>query len=505
MKKTLIQKLGLLGVVSFLSYMAAVIFAPLAYPGYDWMAQAVSDLSAANAPSLALWNQLSSLYNACELPCVMMVCVGIQGQKNKLLRVGIYLFAAMEWVSAVGFRMFPLSDSGYAGAWQDQMHLITTALVVALFLLLLFLLTIPRKPFAVSTSNAQECSPLHGRELVLHGVLFVLCLLAVFSVLSWQILLGVVLAALLLFAGGSWLEKRSRKPETRTELPQETAETMEVDGVTYRRRTDLTTILVMGIDHDSEVEAEGSYQGGQADFQRLIVIDSKDKTVRQLKIDRDTMAEVTVLGMLGNPVGTTQMQISLAHGFGDGKEESCGYARDAVSRLLQGENIDFYLAMSLDGISVLNDLAGGVTVTLEDDFSAADPAMTKGTTLTLHGDQAEIFVRRRMDIGEGTNEARMVRQEEYLTQLSAQLESRVQQDQQFTAQVYDALQPYLVTDLAKGQLVNEVWAAKDDTVEPAIALEGEHKVAEDGFTEFYPTEASIQKAVLTLFWEPVEE
>ena len=29
-----------------------------------------------------------------------------------------------------------------------------------------------------------------------------------------------VLAALLLFAGGSWLEKRSRKPETRTELPQ---------------------------------------------------------------------------------------------------------------------------------------------------------------------------------------------------------------------------------------------------------------------------------------------
>ena len=35
MKKTLIQKLGLLGVVSFLSYMAAVIFAPLAYPGYE--------------------------------------------------------------------------------------------------------------------------------------------------------------------------------------------------------------------------------------------------------------------------------------------------------------------------------------------------------------------------------------------------------------------------------------------------------------------------------------
>lgn len=132
MKKTLVQKLGLLGVVSLLSYTAAVIFSPLAYPGYDWMAQAVSDLSAADAPSLALWNQLSSLYNACELLCVMMVCVGMQGKKTRLLRVGIWLFAAMEWVSAVGYRMFPLSSSGYAGTFQDKMHILATVLVVLL-------------------------------------------------------------------------------------------------------------------------------------------------------------------------------------------------------------------------------------------------------------------------------------------------------------------------------------------------------------------------------------
>ena len=132
MKKPLIQKLGLLGVVSFLSYTAAVVFAPLAYPGYSWMAQAVSDLSAANAPSLALWNQLSVLYNVCEVVCVTVVCIGMQGQKTKLLRSGIYLFAIMEWISAVGYRMFPLSDSGYAGAFQDVMHMAVTALVVLL-------------------------------------------------------------------------------------------------------------------------------------------------------------------------------------------------------------------------------------------------------------------------------------------------------------------------------------------------------------------------------------
>lgn len=132
MKKTLLQKLGLLGIVSFLSYTAAVVLSPLAYPGYNWMAQAVSNLSAANAPSLALWNQLSAFYNTCEVVCVTLVCIGLQGQKTKLLRTGVSLFAIMEWVSAIGYRMFPLSESGYAGAFQDVMHMVVTAAVVVL-------------------------------------------------------------------------------------------------------------------------------------------------------------------------------------------------------------------------------------------------------------------------------------------------------------------------------------------------------------------------------------
>ena len=56
----------------------------------------------------------------------------IQGQKTRRLRAGVYLFAIMEWVSAIGYRMFPLSDSGYAGTFQDVMHMVVTALVVLL-------------------------------------------------------------------------------------------------------------------------------------------------------------------------------------------------------------------------------------------------------------------------------------------------------------------------------------------------------------------------------------
>ena len=141
-RKSLLNMCGLLGAVSLLSYAAAVVFSPLAYPGYDPLAQAVSDLSAANAPSLALWNRLSSLYNVCEVMCVMMVCVGIASVGTRLLRAGIYTFAAMEWISAVGYRSFPLSDSGYAGTFQDVMHMVVTSLVVVLSIVSLTLVII---------------------------------------------------------------------------------------------------------------------------------------------------------------------------------------------------------------------------------------------------------------------------------------------------------------------------------------------------------------------------
>ena len=59
-------------------------------------------------------------------------------------------------------------------------------------------------------------------------------------------LLAVLAVVLVLYGGGRWLEKRAEKPETRTPLPQADQETVELDGITYRKRDDLTVILAMG-------------------------------------------------------------------------------------------------------------------------------------------------------------------------------------------------------------------------------------------------------------------
>jgi len=119
MKKTLIQWFGLFGIASLLSYIAGMIFAPSAYPGYDWMSRHVVDLYARDAPSFALWNQVAALYAIGGLVCVSMLAVAIQGKWNKPIRYGIYLFAATTWISSIGHLLFRFSGAEGAIVFPD--------------------------------------------------------------------------------------------------------------------------------------------------------------------------------------------------------------------------------------------------------------------------------------------------------------------------------------------------------------------------------------------------
>lgn len=322
-----------------------------------------------------------------------------------------------------------------------------------------------------------------------------------------RILAVAVLAVLLLaliYQGGRWLEKQDEKPEARGNYQQryEYEDSIQVDGVSYRRRKNVTSILLMGIDRDSNTEASGYRNGGQADFLQLLVIDSAEKKVTRVQIDRDTMTPITILGVLGNQSGVRTSQICLSHGFGDGKAQSCELTVGAVSNLLLGAPVDKYVAMNLDGISVMNDAVGGVTVTLEDDFSALDASMTQGKTMTLMGEQAELFVRSRRSIGVGTNEARMVRQHQYIEQLARKIDSQIQEDKAFIGSLYDELEPYLITDLSRGTLINQSWASRQYK-RSFVALEGSYQIGSDGFMQFHADEAALKQLVLELFYQKV--
>ena len=144
-KKKLINWLGLIGIIQLISYTAAIIFSPMAFPGYDWKSMAASDLSAMDAPSRILWDQLSAFYNVGSVVCATCVSIYVSEKKisTKLFRLGVYLFTIMNWISNVGYKMFPLSDSGKdIAGFQEIMHMLVTAAVVLLSIVSLVLLII---------------------------------------------------------------------------------------------------------------------------------------------------------------------------------------------------------------------------------------------------------------------------------------------------------------------------------------------------------------------------
>jgi len=320
------------------------------------------------------------------------------------------------------------------------------------------------------------------------------------------ILLLMVAATLGLYQLGRWLETRAQPVPAPGDLSgiYEQMPEIEWNGRKYTRKRDLTTILLMGVDRQDNAQTTGFRQGGQADFLLLLVMDGNEKTVARLQIDRDTMTDIVVLGVLGNVSGTRRAQVCLSHGFGDGGATSCEYTVQAVENLLFGMEIDLYAAVDLNAIGVFNDALGGVTVALEDDFAVYDPQMTPGKTISLTGEQAEIFVRYRADVGDGSNESRMRRQRTYMEAASGALQARMSEKGDFLGTLYESLRGIMVTDMRKGRMINEANRLYSYNILPSTTPAGAYTIGEDGFMEFHAEEAELLAWVVQTYYNPTE-
>lgn len=279
-------------------------------------------------------------------------------------------------------------------------------------------------------------------------------------------------------------------------------QTLQWGGETYRLRKRLTTILLLGIDQPRP--AAGTYRsGGQADFQILAVIDDNRKTVALLLLDRDTMTEITTIGILGHVTGSRTSQLALAHAFGDGGELSCHLAVSAVENLFLGLPVDKYFAMTLEGVPAFNDALGGVEVTLADDLSAYDPAMLPGVTLRLDGRQAGIFLRQRLGVGDQTNASRLRRQSMYLSHAQEVLLERLRESANFISVLFETVAPYTVTNMARGFQLNMANKLVKYELLPLIQLPGVHVQGAGGFMEFYPDRDALISCVIDTFCEPL--
>lgn len=132
MNSKLVRLLSLSGVLAAVFYFLHVYYGIQNYPNYSSMSQAVSDLTATDAPSFVIASRFSALYSMFAVLGCTFLCLIVTDQINKTFRLGIYLYTIMNWVSSIGYTLFPLSGKGYQGTFQDIMHFYVVTIAVVL-------------------------------------------------------------------------------------------------------------------------------------------------------------------------------------------------------------------------------------------------------------------------------------------------------------------------------------------------------------------------------------
>ena len=280
---------------------------------------------------------------------------------------------------------------------------------------------------------------------------------------------------------------------------------LTVDGKNYRYNNLIENVLYIGIDSEGAMETSQAYGSApRSDVVMLVVMDKYHKTLSILSFNRNTMLEIRQYDVEGNPLTPVEEQLAYAFAAGNGGTRSCEITADAISDLLGGIPVDRYVVMNRSSLPYINQMLGGVTVTLPDDSLARQfPGLTAGNTVTLTDEQAAAFVRYRDTDQAFSNNDRMERQKVFVLGAIDKLEENVLQDPEQTwEQMNDSnMSDYVMTNITQGQYLNYVNILEDlDLSQPNFYIpEGESDDSEE-LEKYYINENSLKQLILDIFY-----
>ena len=279
-------------------------------------------------------------------------------------------------------------------------------------------------------------------------------------------------------------------------------------GVHYRYNDEMLTFLFLGIDKKGTVaEAKDAIDGGQSDAIFLAALNPKTMEATLIGVNRDTMTDIEIYAADGTYVGTTNAQLTLQHGYGDGKELSCERSVAAVSKLFYNLPIHGYCAINLGAIPLINDAVGGVDVVALEDIKSGNKLIFKeGQKVHLKGEQAVTYLRNRDCESFGSAGRRTERQKQYLQAYADTAKKAVKKDVTLLVTLYNTIKKYMVTDVTIDEVSyfsTQIADYKFDK-EHVYSVPGETKMGEK-FEEFYVDEQGLYELILKVYYEVIED
>lgn len=324
------------------------------------------------------------------------------------------------------------------------------------------------------------------------------------------IIIFAILFAAVAIIGGTYLGLREKG---QNDLVVEQAnpkyeETVEYNGHTYIYDKNKVAFAFIGVDSEKVGKNDGLIgTSGQADTDMVAVVDTATGKVSIITVPRDTMVDIDLYSTDGKFLRTENMQVCLSYAYGDGAESSCKNTTTALSRILANVPIEKYFVLDLKGIAPLNDAIGGVTVESLYDFP--DQNIKKGDKVTIMGDFAETYVRKRDTNTINASLNRTARQSQYIKAYAEQLRKAVTSDFSTISNLYNTASKYSqtnislsdVTYLASVVLQHGVTEVNQYTIDGEMKASSE--VSEDVFAEYYADSDSVMEIVLNCFYQQV--
>lgn len=308
----------------------------------------------------------------------------------------------------------------------------------------------------------------------------------------------IVIVGIILFLIGNKEESYSSEYKE-----SEREDTFEYDGKEYQYNEHLSNYLFMGVDTREPVTTyETQEDAGQADSIFLLSYNRVEETLKCIAIPRDTLTRIQVLSVDGADMGTTKEHLNLQYAFGDGKTKSCELMIEAVSNMMYGIPIQGYCSLNMDGISIAVGTLGGVELQVPDDtWAEIDPQYLKGTTITITEENAESFIRYR-DTKTGQSAiVRMNRQKVFMEAFALRAKEKVSEDTDFIVDMYEALDPYMVTNIGNdvlAKLLDSEFDAETGMIDlPGTGVEGER------FDEYHIDEEQLYELILQMFYKEI--
>lgn len=324
------------------------------------------------------------------------------------------------------------------------------------------------------------------------------------------IIIFAILFAAVAIIGGTYLGLREKG---QNDLVVEQAnpkyeETVEYNGHTYIYDKNKVAFAFIGVDSEKVGKNDGLIgTSGQADTDMVAVVDTATGKVSIITVPRDTMVDIDLYSTDGKFLRTENMQVCLSYAYGDGAESSCKNTTTALSRILANVPIEKYFVLDLKGIAPLNDAIGGVTVESLYDFP--DQNIKKGDKVTIMGDFAETYVRKRDTNTINASLNRTARQSQYIKAYAEQLRKAVTSDFSTISNLYNTASKYSQTNISLSDVtyLASVVLQHGVTEVNQYMIDGEMKasseVSEDVFAEYYADSDSVMEIVLNCFYQQV--